>query len=125
MSRLHDVGQRSIESLEAQRLVEVERERAEAARSLSTRIDKADNIARRLLGDEAPPRSAWRDFGGGSLIAPLGGAIGERQSDGEDGQLILHHGVELWYRPRFTNGSARIRDYDHLGRMVVGRNIYS
>jgi hypothetical protein len=108
---------------EEERQARIAAQRAELERT----FDLADRMARTLMGAAAPARSSWRDFGAGMALAPIGGPIeGYDPWDGADGELILRRFPDaLWYRPRLRDDSARIRDLEHLARMIAARSIYA
>jgi len=74
----------------------------------------------------------WR--GGDPLYAAIGAPDAdypggdralEGDKPGQDGDIKFYDSGELWYRPRFTDASARIRDRDHFAQMIAQHSIYA
>ena len=104
---------------------EAERQRALAAQEVLRQEAAATGhrLAVALLGSEAPPADSWK-WGMAPLGEPYPAESKRDPWEGQDGQLVLRDAV-LWYRPPFSNASARIISRDHLAVMVASHSIYA
>ena len=136
LDSLRDLGQRSLDRDEDERKRRVASEYGARIKALAKISQDASKAVRRLLGEDVlASLGEWYWSSSDVVLA----AIGTPDSDltpgcsylpgdapGQDGELRYYgNSGELWYRPRMTNASARIRDREHLARMIVQHSIYA
>lgn len=133
IDRLRQRGQRLLEDDKIERQRAVEDRAAAEERWFEAAAQRADEALRSLFGEE-PEEHTWRRHGWNVLLLPLGKPSPDDEpwwskfhaDDGPDGELLFHDTdpPEMWYRPRLGNASARIKDRDHLARMIAASSIY-